>query len=101
MESRGLNYEEGDLGPIYGFQWRKFSKEYLNCNDNTAGGVDQLKEMINLIKNDPGSRRYSNVSMESSIYIKWLYTSRYVLFQIYVEGEFIDGQLYQRLVICF
>lgn len=96
MESRGLNYEEGDLGPIYGFQWRKFGKEYLNCNDNTGGGVDQLKEMINLIINDPGSRRILMSAWNPPDLHKMALPPCHVLFQIYVEGEFIDGQLYQR-----
>ena len=32
MKSRGLNYEEGELGPIYGFQWRRFGAQYNDKN---------------------------------------------------------------------
>jgi len=43
---------------VYGFQWRYFGAEYQNMNtDYTGQGVDQLKECINLIKNEPNSRR--------------------------------------------
>ena len=58
LDSRGLDYEEGDLGPVYGFQWRHFGAEYENCNTDYSGkGKDQLKYIIDMIKNDPNSRR--------------------------------------------
>lgn len=50
--------EEGDCGPIYGFQWRHFGAKYESCNVNYNGiGIDQLNNCINLIKTDPSSRR--------------------------------------------
>ena len=58
LDSRGLDYEEGDLGPVYGFQWRRFGAEYKDFNTDYNGkGVDQLQYIIDLIKNDPHSRR--------------------------------------------
>lgn len=49
--------EEGDLGPVYGFQWRHFGSEYKDFNsDYSNQGVDQIKEIINLIKTEPTSR---------------------------------------------
>jgi len=52
MESRGLShYAEGDLGPIYGFQWRHFNAEYTgHTTDYTGKGVDQLAEIIRCLK---------------------------------------------------
>jgi thymidylate synthase len=52
LESRGLShYPEGDLGPIYGFQWRHFNAEYNGtAADYTGKGVDQLKEIIRCLK---------------------------------------------------
>jgi thymidylate synthase len=55
---RLYNYEEGDCGPIYGFQWRHFGTQYKGYNYNYNGfGIDQLQNCINLIKTDPMSRR--------------------------------------------
>jgi thymidylate synthase len=83
LDSRGLtNYEEGELGPIYGYQWRNFNKPYLCktdkkhlldniekccCDQNpelekdfnkfmtTNQGVDQLQQIIDALK-DPSQR---------------------------------------------
>ncbi|KAL7010263.1 Thymidylate synthase [Cystobasidiomycetes sp. EMM_F5] len=50
--------EEGDLGPVYGFQWRHFGAKYQGANADYAGqGVDQLAECINKIKHNPTDRR--------------------------------------------
>lgn len=50
--------EEGDLGPVYGFQWRHFGAEYKTCHDDYSGqGVDQLAQVIDKIKNNPADRR--------------------------------------------
>lgn len=48
----------GDLGPIYGFQWRHFGAKYKTCDDDYSGqGVDQLKDVIWKLKNNPYDRR--------------------------------------------
>jgi len=54
LNSRNLfNYEEQDLGPIYGHQWRHFNAEYENCNtDYTNKGIDQIKYIIDNLKNN-------------------------------------------------
>lgn len=59
LESRGLGHrEEGDLGPVYGFQWRHFGAEYQDCGTDYSGkGVDQLRECIRKIKENPTDRR--------------------------------------------
>lgn len=50
--------EEGDLGPVYGFQWRHFGAEYENCHaDYNGKGVDQIKEIVRKLKHSPYDRR--------------------------------------------
>ncbi|KAH8831868.1 thymidylate synthase [Flagelloscypha sp. PMI_526] len=58
-KARGLGHRrEGDLGPVYGFQWRHFGAEYQDADgDYTGQGVDQLRECIHKIKYNPTDRR--------------------------------------------
>lgn len=58
LDKRGLNYDEGDMGETYGFNFRHFGAEYMGCaHDYTGVGYDQLENVIHLIKTDPTSRR--------------------------------------------
>jgi thymidylate synthase len=56
-QTRGLqHYIDGDLGPLYGFQWRHFNAPYSSCNEDYTGiGVDQLQLVIDSLK-DPEKR---------------------------------------------
>ncbi len=57
-ETKQKMMEERDLGAVYGFQWRHFNAPYHNYNtDYRDQGVDQLKNLIDLLKTDPNSRR--------------------------------------------
>ncbi|KAJ9121553.1 Thymidylate synthase [Naganishia vaughanmartiniae] len=59
LDKVGLGHRrEGDLGPVYGFQWRHFGAEYKTCEDDYTGqGVDQLAQVIDKIRNNPTDRR--------------------------------------------
>jgi len=59
MDSIGFTEREvNDLGPVYGHQWRHFNAEYINHKTDYRGqGIDQIKNVIDLLKNDPMSRR--------------------------------------------
>ncbi|RKP35394.1 thymidylate synthase [Dimargaris cristalligena] len=59
LDRVGLGHrEEGDLGPIYGWQWRHFGAQYVNCHtDYTGRGVDQLQQVIHTIRTNPADRR--------------------------------------------
>ena len=59
LDSRGLlHYRTGDLGPVYGWQWRHFGGQYRTCDDTYEGiGKDQLREVIETIMHRPHDRR--------------------------------------------
>ncbi|ESZ90816.1 thymidylate synthase [Sclerotinia borealis F-4128] len=59
LDSIGLSHRvEGDLGPVYGFQWRHFGAKYIDVEtDYTGQGVDQLAEIVWKLKNNPWDRR--------------------------------------------
>uniref|UniRef100_A0A6C0FH64 DHFR domain-containing protein n=1 Tax=viral metagenome TaxID=1070528 RepID=A0A6C0FH64_9ZZZZ len=99
LDSRGLDYEEGDLGPVYGFQWRHFGAEYKDFNtDYTGKGSDQLQYIIDLIKNDPHSRRIIMSAWNPPDLDKMALPPCHVMCQFYVNTNEnkLDCQLYQR-----
>lgn len=59
LDNLGLTHRrEGDLGPVYGFQWRHFGAEYQDCDtDYTGQGFDQLQDVIKKLKTNPYDRR--------------------------------------------
>lgn len=59
LDSLGfVDRQVGDLGPIYGFQWRHFGAKYIDCKtDYTGQGFDQIADVIHQIKTNPDSRR--------------------------------------------
>jgi len=99
LESRGLAYEEGDLGPVYGFQWRHCGAEYKDCKTDYSGkGIDQLKWLIGEIKNNPSSRRLILNAWNVDDLDKMALPPCHILSQFYVnqkEGT-LSCQLYQR-----
>lgn len=99
LDSIGLtDREEGDLGPIYGFQWRHFGAEYTNCNDDYSGkGIDQLANVVNLIRNDPDSRRIIMSAWNPSSQPFMALPPCHIMAQWYVrDGIYLDCQMYQR-----
>jgi hypothetical protein len=59
LESQGLGHRRaGDPGPVYGFQWRHFGAEYVGADADYSGkGVDQLRDVVRKITEDPTNRR--------------------------------------------
>ncbi|AAC95595.1 thymidylate synthase [Ateline gammaherpesvirus 3] len=89
--------EEGDLGPVYGFQWRHFGAEYQGLKHNYGGeGVDQLKQIINTIHTNPTDRRMLMCAWNVLDVPKMALPPCHVLSQFYVCDGKLSCQLYQR-----
>ena len=87
----------GDLGPVYGFQWRHFGAEYKGVDGNYQGqGIDQIKYIVETIKKDPSSRRLIFSAWNPCDIDKMALPPCHVMVQFSVSGEFLDAQLYQR-----
>jgi len=89
--------EVGDLGPVYGFQWRHCGAPYTNMHDDYSGkGVDQLQQVIDQIKNNPDDRRIIMCSWNVSDIPKMALPPCHCLVQFYVANGELSCQLYQR-----
>jgi thymidylate synthase len=66
LDGRGLPHlREGDLGPVYGHQWRHFNAPYTSCDADYSGqGVDQLGAIIEMLK-DPAQRTSRRMIMSA------------------------------------
>jgi len=101
LDSRGLvNNREGDLGPVYGHQWRHFNAPYETCDtDYTGKGVDQLANIINELK-DPtkrASRRLVLSAWNPEQLDEMALPPCHILVQFNVrEGKYLSSSLYQR-----
>lgn len=80
---------KGDLGNIYGYQWRSWP---------TSNGkhVDQISEVINSIKNNPNSRRHIVSAWNVGELEKMALPPCHILFQFYVNDGKLSCQMYQR-----
>ncbi len=81
--------ENGDLGHIYGYQWRSWP-------DYKGGHIDQLSEVINTIKNNPDSRRMIVSSWNVADLPNMNLPPCHAFFQFYVADGKLSLQLYQR-----
>ena len=81
--------ENGDLGPVYGKQWRSWSKP-------DGGTVDQIQRAIDLIKNNPDSRRIIINAWNVGELDQMALTPCHCLFQFYVADNKLSCLLYQR-----
>jgi thymidylate synthase len=101
LDNRGLfDYDENDLGPIYGHQWRYFNAPYLNSSTNYNGyGVDQLQKIIDDLK-DPEkrtSRRLIMTAWNPCQLDEMALPPCHILTQFHVrEGKYLSCSLYQR-----
>ena len=114
-QSKDLGYDNGEMGDIYGHQWRKFGEGKATFYDSDYGmetytvkGVDQVRLVIEEAKVNPTSRRLI-VSAWNPTAV-WEYSDDHyevktatlppchMLFQLNINGDYIDLQWYQRSV---
>jgi len=120
LDSHGLShYDEGMMGPMYGWQWRHYGADYnsghryeqLRANPDdknmynqrqrlkrvASKGFDQLADVIDKIRNDPHSRRilmtdYNPAEAHKGV----LYPCHSLTLQFYVDGDYLDMYCYNR-----
>lgn len=90
--------EKGELGPIYGYQWRKWESFTWDeeKQNYVKGHIDQIQNAIDTIKNNPHSRRIIVSGWNVADIDKMALPPCHTLFQFYVVGDRLDLQLYQR-----
>jgi thymidylate synthase len=86
--------ENGDLGPVYGHQWRSWQAP----NGKT---IDQITSVIDQIRTNPNSRRMIVSAWNPADLDKMALAPCHTLFQFYVAGGKLSCQLYQRSADCF
>ncbi|MCA9405881.1 MAG: thymidylate synthase [Candidatus Omnitrophica bacterium] len=90
--------KDGNLGPIYGYQWRSWEKfvQDENTGEYKKTSVDQIKNVIHMIKNNPDSRRLIVSAWNVADIDKMALPPCHSFFQFYVVNGRLDCQLYQR-----
>lgn len=114
LESRGLrgpnrlpeileDYDEGDMGPMYGWVWRHYGAEYRGMDvDYTGQGFDQLADVLDKLINDPHNRRIMLTTYDpSKVKVSVLAPCHGIITQFYVREEgssvkYLDMYTYQR-----
>ena len=80
---------DGELGPIYGYQWRSWP-------DYNNGNIDQISQVIHSVKNNPDSRRHIVSAWNVGQIDEMALPPCHILFQFYVAEGKLSCQLYQR-----
>ena len=81
--------ENGELGPVYGHQWRSWP-------DYKGGTIDQIKNVVDMIKHNPDSRRMLVTAWNPAEVEDMALPPCHCLFQFYVADGRLSLQLYQR-----
>lgn len=110
LDAVGLaHYPEGQLGPVYGAQWRHWGGRYLgadavtgdSCYDEQQPGWDQLQHVVDQLKQHPESRRHVVVAWNPTDLPRMALPPCHVLFQFFAETDaqgqrWLSCQMYQR-----
>ncbi|TFZ33894.1 thymidylate synthase, partial [Pseudomonas syringae] len=82
-------YENGDLGPVYGYQWRSWQTP-------DGGHIDQIATLVEGLKTNPNSRRHIVSAWNPALVDDMALPPCHCLFQFYVADGKLSCQLYQR-----
>lgn len=88
--------EAGDLGPVYGHQWRNFGASRREDGSFASDGVDQLANLVRDIRETPHSRRLLVTGWNPREATEVALPPCHTLFQFYVQDGELSCQLYQR-----
>ena len=91
-----FNRPEGDLGPVYGHQWRNYGASKGEDGSYNSDGVDQITQVIEQIKTNPNSRRLIVSGWNPSEAEQVALPPCHTLFQFFVTDNKLSCQLYQR-----
>ncbi|MEN6670985.1 thymidylate synthase [Psychrobacter sp. B38] len=91
-----FNRPEGDLGPVYGHQWRNYGASKDDDGSYHSDGVDQITQVIEQIKTNPNSRRLIVSGWNPSEAEQVALPPCHTLFQFFVADGKLSCQLYQR-----
>lgn len=104
LQSRGLDYSDGELGPIYGHQWRHFGAPWDGDQSYDGQGIDQLQYIIDALKNveTRTSRRLILNSWNPTQLDEMALPPCHIVCQFNVsQGNKLSCALYQRSGDCF
>lgn len=97
LSAKGIEREENDLGPIYGFQWRHFGAKYGTMHDDYSNqGVDQLSEVIRKIRTNPDDRTMIISAWNPVDLSQMALPPCHCMCQFYVASGELSCQMYQR-----
>lgn len=100
LKSRKLDYEPGDMGPLYGFNLRHFGATYIGCTaDYTNKGIDQLYNLVDRLVKDPMSRRHLMTTYDPSVVDQSVLAPCHGLtiqFNVRRVAHQLDCKMYQR-----
>lgn len=104
LDKMGFNYKVGEMGPMYGYQWRHFGKPYKSNNSDRidsegidSNGIDLFKNLIEEIKTNPHSRRLLMTDFNpAQAHEGVLFPCHSIILQFYVNNKKLSVKMYQR-----
>jgi dihydrofolate reductase/thymidylate synthase len=86
---------EGNCGCVYGYQWRNFNAPFTGSSER-GNGVDQLQNVVDLLRNNPESRRIFMSAWNPSQLDEMCLPPCHISYQFYVSNGCLSCQMYQR-----